>query len=261
MKKKIFMCFAMVLLSIAVFAQSLSVASYNMLRLGDGTKDYQTLAKVISHFDVCGAIEVMNKDGMDKTLAVLPPNWKYTISDSAVGEKTYREFYGFFYDDSVELVKTLGFYPDTGKKFARPPYGVQFRVKSTGFTFNLVIVHIVYGDTRAGRLTEISHMGEAYQYFEQLSGNTGSTIIAGDFNEESMKSFSSLNTAGTSDAEPVKNTTIGAKGAANDYDHCFVSSALKARVKTADVYYWTSDWNTRKTVSDHFPVFVILDCH
>jgi len=241
------------------FAEDIRIASYNMMRLGNGTKDYTTLASVVDDFDVVGAIEVMNPKGMALLAEKLPANWSYVVADHAVGDKSYKEYYGFFYDDKVEVVQVLGYYSDERNAFMRPPFAVQFRVKSTGFVFNLVIAHIIYGDSPKVRLAEINHLGEVYSYFEGLTGNQGITLIAGDFNEESLAAFKSLINFGMSELGTVKKSTLGKTGAANDYDHMFASKNLIPMIVESDVYYWTSDWSTRKTVSDHFPVYCVLE--
>jgi hypothetical protein len=251
---------ASVILFIAVTfcsAQEISIASYNMMRLGYGTKDYATLASVVDDFDLVGAIEVMRPAGMESVLQKLPESWSYVISDRAVGTLSYREYYGFFYNDRIEVIRILGFYPNTG--FIRPPFGVQFRVKETGFVFNLVIAHIIYGDNVSQRIAEIIHLGNVYTYFEMLTGDQSKTIIAGDFNEETLSDFSPLTSLGLSEMTSVGKTTLGQRAPANDYDHIFVSALLVSRIVKSDVWYWTTDWSTRKTVSDHFPVYCILE--
>lgn len=242
------------------FAQDLKLASYNMMRLGTNNhKDYTTLASVVNNFDIVGAIEVINEKGLASIESVLPSGWKYIISPNSVGEKTYREYYGFLYNDKVEVVKDVGFFPNKENEFARPPYCVQFRDKASGFVFNVAIIHVIYG-VPSQRIAEINNLGKAYTYFENETGNLGNTIIAGDFNEENIDSFKSIIDLGTSEVSSIKKTTLGESSPVNDYDHMFVSLKLKFYIKEADVYYWTTDFaGTRKTVSDHFPVYCVFD--
>src|SRR5208337_4856825 len=98
-------------------------------------------------------------------------------------------------------------------EFFRPPYAVQFRVKSTGFAFNLVACHIVYGKSEKERLAEINHLEEVYRYFDGLTANKGMTIIVGDFNEDRAEDFKSLTDQGDNDVIPAEGTTIGKYGA------------------------------------------------
>lgn len=237
--------------------QEISVASYNMLRLGyNNGKNYKMLANVINNFDLVGAIEVMNQKGMELTLQELGPNWSYIISEKSVGSSSYKEFFGFFYNNKIELVKVLGFYEGEAK-FERPPYGARFRVKNSDFEFNLIIVHTVFGNSILERITETNNFGLVYTYFESLTGNQHSTIIAGDFNLENISEFDELIDMGVSEITSVKKSTIGVNGPVSDYDHIFISEQLKEKVIESDVLYWTSDWiTTKKTVSDHFPVYV-----
>ncbi len=242
-----------------LFSQELRLASYNMERLGQNHKNYTVLAKVVADFDVVAAEEVMSATGMAEVLAQLGGHWADFMSVQGEGSRRYREHFGFFFDDKVEVSKDLGEYPKE-VDFFRPPYAVQFRVKSTGFTFNLVACHIVYGKGERERVAEISHLEEVYQYFDGLSENKGITIIAGDFNEDKPADFAVLSEHGDKDFIPAGGTTIGKHGPDHFYDHMFIPVNLQSRVKKADVDYWTSDYGeSRKNESDHFPVFVVLN--
>lgn len=243
------------------FAQELLVASYNMMRLGHGTKDYPTIASVVDDFDIVGAIEVMTPEGMERVKEYLPSTWSYVVSEKAVGLKAYKEYFGFFYNtDTVEIVKVLGFYPNIQKEFMRPPFAVQIKAKKGSAIFSIALAHIIYGDKSADRVREVSALNKVYTYFDNATGKTGSIIIAGDFNLESMKNFSALKALGVSELTSVKKTTLGQKSLSNDYDHIFIGKTLASKIIEADVYYWTSNWDTRKTVSDHFPVYCIINC-
>ncbi len=230
-----------------------------MERLGQNQKDYPTLAKVISDFDVLAAEEVMNMQGPSDVLSELGSGWADFVSIQGEGSRNYQEHFGFFFDAKVALVRNLGEYPKPNE-FFRPPYGIQFRVKSTGFVFNLVACHIVYGKGESERVTEISHLEEVYKYFDGLTDNKGTTIIAGDFNEDKAADFVSLGKNGDNDVVPHEGTTIGARGPDHFYDHIFIPEAFRSRVEKADVDYWTTDYvGSRKNESDHFPVYVVLN--
>jgi deoxyribonuclease-1-like protein len=240
-------------------AQELRVASYNMERLGQSRKDYATLARVVAHFDVVAAEEVMNSNGPREMMSQLGGGWSDFVSIPGEGSRRYQEHFGFFYDDKVELSRDLGEYPQL-HEFFRPPYAVQFRVKSTGFTFNLVACHIIYGRSERERVAEISHLEEVYQYFDGLTENKGITIVAGDFNEDRSAAFASLTENDDRDAIPSEGTTMGARGPAHFYDHMFIPKNLQFRVQKGDVDYWTGDFaGSRANESDHFPVYVVLN--
>ena len=231
-----------------------------MERLGENRKDYGTLARVIEGFDLVAAEEVMNPVGMAEVLTRLGSGWSDTVSDVGEGSARYREFFGFFYSGSrVELVKKLGEFPGV-REFVRPPVGVQFKSRDSGLTFNLVACHIVYGKSERERTEEISHLGEVYRNFEGMTGNLGVTMIVGDFNEERSAAFRSLAALDDREVIPQEGTTIGTRGPAHAYDHMFLPPGLLNREVRAGVDYWTNSYaTTRKLVSDHFPVYVILD--
>lgn len=256
--KKLFL-FVLLFVSPVLFSQELRVASYNMERLGQSHKDYATLARVVADFDVVAAEEVMNGKGMSDLLARLGSRWADFVSTQGEGSRKYQEHFGFFFDDKVEISRDLGEYPRP-HEFFRPPYGVQFRVKATGFAFNLVACHIVYGKVESERVAEIRHLEEVYQYFDGLTQSMGITIIAGDFNEDKMGAFTALTETGDREVIPAEGTTIGARGPDHFYDHVFIPTALQSRLEKADIDYWTTDYaGSRKNESDHFPVYIVLD--
>ncbi len=82
-----------------------------------------------------------------------------------------------------------------------------------------------------------------YRWFEQQAGE-GDTIIVGDFNDEKITDFASLEALGDGDVLPVKGTTIGRHGPDHDYDHMFFPG-LRSRVESADVDTWTTDYSGR----------------
>lgn len=249
---------AMLLSCLAVQAQELRIASYNMERLGQNRKDYDALARVVSRYDLVAAEEVMNADGMSRLLGRLGAAWSDSMSAEGEGSRSYQEHFGFFFDGAVELVSMLGEYP--GHDFFRPPFGARFRAKASGFAFTIVACHIVYGRSEKARIQEISHLGEVYRWFEDRTGRKGDTVIVGDFNDERSSDFSSLSGFGDRDVLPGKGTTIGKHGPDHDYDHIFVPPTMRPRVESADVDSWTTDYaGTRLIVSDHFPVYALIN--
>jgi hypothetical protein len=246
----------LLLLPSLLWAQILRVASYNVDGLGEQRKDYMTLAKVINNFDVVAAEDVMNVGGLEKVLSLLADGWEAAISDQRTAKQS--EFFGFFYDERVELYKMLGPYPGSGL-FSRPPYGANFKVKGSPFSFNLVACRIDSGKSARARAAEIDRLGDVFQYFEKLTGNRGMTIMAGDFGEEWIPPFRSLMGLGGQQVLPDKATTMGKHGLEGDEDHIFVSPALRPRIEKADVLYWTRDFEgSRTSVSNHFPVYLVL---
>lgn len=91
------------------------VASFNALRLGEKQKDYRAFAQILAKFDLIGLEEVMNEKGVKKTQAYLEKltkeKWDYIISENSVGSENYREYFAFIYRKSkFSEARGLGFY-------------------------------------------------------------------------------------------------------------------------------------------------------
>ena len=212
-------------------AQDLRIASYNV---GSQHRDYMGLAKVINNFDVVAAEEVTNAGGLEKALGALAEGWEAAISDTNAQALKQKELIGFFYDERVELYRMLGPYPDRGL-FSRAPYGANFKVKGSPFSFNLIACHIDSAKGPQARAAEISRLGDVYAYFEKLTGNRGISIMAGDFGERRIPFFG------------------GQQILDQDNDHIFVSANLRPRVERADVLR-----TSRSDATDHCPVYIVL---
>ncbi len=239
------------LASVSVPAQQIRIAAYNTEGLGAAQSEYMALAKVIANFDVVAAVEVANSGGLEKVVSALDARWEGVMSEKEGGPRNVREFFGFIFNDRIELVKMLGPYPPPGM-FSRPPYGAQFKLKGTRFAFNLVACHIARNASERARAAEISRLGDVYRYFENLTGNRGITILAGDFNDDRPKSFESLIGTGDKDVIAVQGTMAGRKGSDPGFDHMFASAALRPRIQKASVLYDV------KTPSRRFPVYLVL---
>ena len=67
------------------------IASFNTLRLGEKEKDYRTLSKILAKFDLIGLEEVMNEKGVKRVQRFLEKltkeKWDYIISENSVEVK------------------------------------------------------------------------------------------------------------------------------------------------------------------------------
>lgn len=244
-----------------------SVASFNMLRLGyNNGKDYPALACIIKNFSLVGVVELMNETGiltLQKSLKdVTGKKWDYLISEYSVGRSTYKEYYGFIWQESkVTLQEDLGFYPEIADEFEREPYGAKFQIGIMDLT--LVVHHTIYGDTIAQRRAEALKLIEVYNYFQAQNGADSDVIIAGDFNLPYDPTYFTL--TGTDNIintiAPTTLTTIGDSGLSSSYDNMFYSTDFTAEYISSGVLDYTKNnyVTLNTTVSDHIPVYLILD--
>lgn len=267
--------FLFIFLSVLTFSNNLEqksqayIASFNTLRLGKGEKDYAHLAKSIEPFDIIGLVEVMNKKGLYKLLSevekISNSKWGYEISPYPVGTAEYKEYYAYLYKkDKVKFIKSEGFYPDVNDDFIREPYGATFKIDNFDFTY--VLIHSIYGKKVSQRQFEASKILNVYNYFQNLDSIENDILIGGDFNLAANDSaFENLLNHKDNiifALDPSIKTTIGTKGFANSYDNIFLSkkftTEFKGRSGALDIT--KEDYiKTRKEVSDHLPIFIIVD--
>ena len=243
-----FLPLVLVLVSVSLSAQQLRIAAYTTEGLGEARTDYPALARLLSNFDLVAAVQVMNAEGLEKVVTALDERWEGVMSEKEGRVRGLREFFGFIFNDKVELVKMLGAYPPPDT-FIRPPYGAQFKPRGAGLAFNLVACHITQGPTRS---TEIYRLADVYRYFEKLTGNRGITILAGDFNDDRPRSFDSFLGGTDRQVVAVRGTMAGRRGPDPGFDHMFVSAALQPRIAGADLF------SAAGPVASRFPVYLVL---
>lgn len=253
-----------ILFFVSIFSYSdiIRVASFNALHLGTSKKDYASLAKILSKFDIIALEEVMNKKGLDKLVEKLDNKYAYSISES-VGTEKYREHYAVMYKKSVvDKISLVGKYAEKNNEFIREPSA--FYVKSNKLDFLLIPVHSVFGDNPKKRAYEASKYVDVYRYFSNLT-KQDDILILGDFNlSANDKAFDSLKKENFSNIlDPsVDKTTISKKGLANSYDNIFINlKNTRAFTNRYGVYNFTKNNNEliRKYISDHLLVFIEMD--
>lgn len=262
-------------LSLICFSQNISsntkayIGSFNALHLGKSKKDYVYLAKVIEGFDLIGIVEVMNKNGLFKLLSEVEKisgvQWDYNISPYPVGTDFYKEYYAFLYrKDRVKFVKTNGFYPDKNDDFIREPYGATFKINNFDFTF--ILLHSIYGKKISQREFEGSKVVDVYNYFQNQFPNENDILIGGDFNisadNSSFKELFNHKDQIIYCIDTAIKTTIGNKGFVNSYDNIFLSKLYTTEFKgvSGALNIIKNDYKTtRKEVSDHIPIFILVD--
>jgi endonuclease/exonuclease/phosphatase family metal-dependent hydrolase len=241
------------------------IASFNALHLGwDNDKDYKKMASIINNFDLVGIEEVMSPKGLEEVVNILnevsTSKWSYHISNKKVGRSTYKEYYGYIYNDSVDFICSNGFYPDKNDLFERDPYGATFKIGKVDFTY--VLLHSIFGDSKEVRMKENSNLDKVYNYYQNNNKIEDDIIIGGDFNLSAdypafdLTKIDKINYA----LNPVLKTSIGNKGLVSAYDNIFYSKHTKEIISAGAYDFTNSNFpSIRKTVSDHIPVFIVLD--
>lgn len=257
------------ILSTLSLAAEAYIASFNILRLGAVKKDIVQTAKILKGFDIVGLVEVINRNGVEELVDELnkqsDEKWDYHISPFGVGSSKYKEYFAYIYKkDKVKFIKSEGFYKNGKSSLLREPYGATFQIGNFDFTF--VLVHTIYGNNESQRKAENYKMVDVYNYFQDRDKKENDIFIAGDFNlyalDESFKPLYKHSDKITYAIDPAIKTTIGAKGRANSYDNFFFSQKYSQEFTGSSGALDFSGDNPklmREIVSDHIPVFIVVE--
>ena len=257
------------ILSTLSLADEAYIASFNILRLGAAKKDMVQTAKILKGFDIVGLVEVINRDGVEELVDELDKQsdekWDYHISPFGVGSSKYKEYFAYVYKkDKVKFIKSEGFYKNGKSSLLREPYGATFQIGNFDFTF--VLVHTIYGNNESQRKAENYKMVDVYNYFQDRDEKENGIFIAGDFNlyalDESFRPLYKHADKITYAIDPAIKTTIGAKGRANSYDNFFFSQKYSQEFTGSSGALDFSGDNPklmREIVSDHIPVFIVVE--
>ena len=257
------------ILSTLSLAAEAYIASFNILRLGAAKKDMVQTAKILKGFDIVGLVEVINRDGVEELVDELnkqsDEKWDYHISPFGVGSSKYKEYFAYVYKkDKVKFIKSEGFYKNGKSSLLREPYGATFQIGNFDFTF--VLVNTIYGNNESQRKAENYKMVDVYNYFQDRDKKENDIFIAGDFNlyalDESFRPLYKHADKITYAIDPAIKTTIGAKGRANSYDNFFFSQKYSQEFTGSSGALDFSGDNPklmREIVSDHIPVFIVVE--
>ena len=257
------------ILSTLSLADEAYIASFNILRLGAAKKDMVQTAKILKGFDIVGLVEVINRYGVEELVDELnkqsDEKWDYHISPFGVGSSKYKEYFAYVYKkDKVKFIKSEGFYKNGKSSLLREPYGATFQIGNFDFTF--VLVHTIYGNNESQRKAENYKMVDVYNYFQDRDEKENDIFIAGDFNlyalDESFRPLYKHADKITYAIDPAIKTTIGAKGRANSYDNFFFSQKYSQEFTGSSGALDFSGDNPklmREIVSDHIPVFIVVE--
>ena len=161
-------------------------------------------------------------------------------------------------------MQSEGFYKNGKSSFLREPYGATFKIGNFDFTF--ILVHTIYGDSESKRKAENFKMVDVYDYFQDKDRKENDILIAGDFNlyalDESFQPMYKHKDKITYAIDPAIKTTIGQNGRANSYDNFFLSTKYTQEFTGSSGALDFSEKNPklmRKIISDHIPVFIVVD--
>jgi deoxyribonuclease-1-like protein len=256
-------------------SDNLIVGTYNIKWIGQEEHDFEKLAKVIQHFDICGIVEVKNEVAIPKLVKALETltnkDWGYTFGvRTHRPEGKYHEAYATVWRrDSAQLGDgIISNVWDPYESFRNDPYIISF--VSGNFDFSLVLVHTRWSDDRAGtRAGEIDELAEQVKWMKAFLPEAD-YLVAGDFNYPStskhMKDFARDVDLTQVDSNEETTFKRDFSGYSNDYDRIYISTSVAhehtGKGGTVDVtkliYGDNSSQSMKKSkkeLSDHLPVW------
>ncbi|MCX5774035.1 MAG: hypothetical protein NTX05_05435 [Fusobacteria bacterium] len=256
--KKIIFILLFIIFTLSLLAQSLSVATFNVQRLGVARKNISYVSQILNLFDITAIQEIQNLRVVEQ-LQRENPNLNFLVSKVSVG-RGYKEYYGFSFNPKNVSLTEIGYYPGSG--FMRPPYGAIATVDHN--TFLLITVHIQFGKSQLIREQEIAQLPNAISYFTSKEPNIKNIILLGDFNIDSNDTINYLLSPSSTKLFPVLDnsilTTIGKNDYANQYDKIYISKNILSMVTSSGSIQIKniSLEAFKKSISDHRPVFMML---
>jgi len=251
------------------------IASWNLHGLGESSDDakVETLAEVISLFDIVALQEIKSKEGLAKLVKELnqresEEKWDSAVS-SSVGEGGAAEYYAFVYRSNriQHLDGPEGVYPElTPEDFSREPFYATFRAGE--FDFTLITVHITWGELASLRTAECQRLAVVWGYVQDLDPAEDDLILLGDFNRDCPKhsAFDPLRERGVIHllTKAGTRTTFGKTAEGGHwYDNIWIDPSYTQDESTGRVGVSTPSSNSYgaacapflEGVSDHCPVW------
>jgi uncharacterized protein YgiM (DUF1202 family) len=271
-------------------SNQIRIGTWNIKKLGHGSaKNYTLLASIIDQqFDLLTVIEVMQKQGghpgYDSLLAHLGSGWEGLVTDSPRPRSSSgnAEFYAVLYrPNRLSLCvgwNGLRYHQDndgslTGvgeNRFVREPaYGCFFARSATGTVgcdFELAAYHATWADGNEDEIqAEVTHLQEVYQSMASAVSGEKDLYIIGDFN---LTPDILADTVSAADRTNGTGSTLNSRGmrTSNLYGHLLVydedaSQELQGNAEVIDVVSMSSSPKAfYKTVSDHLPIVVTMEC-
>jgi len=197
------------------------IADMSMSALGAPQRMYSIFSAAVARFDVVAAEGLRDEGIMEKVLAGMQDDWEAAVSRSG--------FFGFIYNDRVQMVKDLGTYPGKGE-FLHAPYAAQFKLARTRFVVNLVLCHIETNRDGKFEAAEIARLAGVYRYFENLTGNRGITLLlAGGLSDVPEQTSESLIPQG--EMVSLRTNLTATDGPHDQGQRMFASVALRSLIE------------------------------
>jgi endonuclease/exonuclease/phosphatase family metal-dependent hydrolase len=248
-------------------ATQLRVGTWNVKRLGQGSKRLDLVAGVIeANFDVVALQEVMTPAGLAALMANLP-GWSSTLSEHAVGENGYFEYYAVLTRDGAATVTSNAIVDDAADEWAREPMVTCLQAQRADFC--LVSTHVIFGDTVGPRDAEIQALARLVTRLRNSTPSESDYIVVGDFNRSgAARSFGSFGAQGFGFSDDgLTRTTISAlNGYVNPFDHVLldrvVTNEWAGAGRRIDILGGACGGNSAfcaGSVSDHAPLAITLN--
>lgn len=231
---------------------NLLIATWNLRAFGNLTKKWKAAEKdspkrdfhalrciteIVSRFDVVAIQEVRgNIRALRHMLAVLGQHWGLLLTDVTRGSAGNDERMAFIFD--TRKVKSSGLAgelvvpvdeakeitPDAfNRQFARTPYAASFI--SSGRTFILVTLHVLYGDEPGDRVPELKAIAEwLAKWAKDENAFHHNIITLGDFNIDRVgdplyDAFTSTGLRTPEDLNDIPRTIFGKAGKSETGKH------------------------------------------
>lgn len=264
MKKIILILFVILMPSVSV--ADISIASFNIQNWGwNNGKNNAKVGEVLRRFDIIAVQELMNDREMESMVERLnqttPYTWQYMASHP-IGRGSYKEQYGFIWNNNVSYVSGAVVYIDDKDVFAREPMSAKFKSNKTGQEFALANIHVIFGNRVSDRSEEIRALASYWDWLHEVYPETA-IALAGDFNLWPSHEYFRPLLRKVTPAITQRATTISPIDGryANLYDNIFYDDRLN--VARSGIFAFPQKFGmtheqARDVVSDHVPVYIIL---
>ncbi|MFP4696294.1 endonuclease/exonuclease/phosphatase family protein [Thiohalospira sp.] len=275
--RRVLLAALLLLVATPALAAELRIASWNVKHLGwDNDKHLPALARVAGRFDLVALQEVMGTEGVDELEAALEAEsgagWESLVSHE-LGDGRYKERYAFLWREAaIAYDEGAVVYVDDADRFLREPFSARFRARADDTTFVAATVHIRYGDSVADRTPEIRALRRYWEWLAEIDPETVERrLLMGDFNlEPDHAAWEPLTGVARPQLTEGASTLGTDSGWSKLYDNLFLPGEADLNVTGHGVLDFrsllrrTTDdaWpheEARSRVSDHAPVYILLD--